>query len=57
MSADANATALMVLGPEEGFRYAERHHLAVLFIERVAGSDDWRERVTPEFSRLRRPLP
>jgi thiamine biosynthesis lipoprotein len=57
MSADAYATALMVLGPEEGFRFAQRHHLAALFLERVTGSESWRERVTPEFSRLRRPLP
>jgi len=57
MTADAYATALMVLGPGEGYRYAEQHQLAALFLERVPGQVDWRERVTLQFSRLRRPVP
>jgi len=56
-TADAYATALAVLGPEEGFRFAEQHRLAALFLERVPGGAQWHERVTPEFTRLRRPLP
>lgn len=36
MHADALATALTVLGPDEGWAYAERERLAVLFIRRGA---------------------
>ncbi|ABM96680.1 MAG: FAD:protein FMN transferase [Methylibium sp.] len=36
MQADALATALTVLGPDEGWTYAERERLAVLFIRRAA---------------------
>lgn len=36
MQADALATALTVLGPDEGWAYAERERLAVLFIRRGA---------------------
>ncbi|HEX7373615.1 MAG TPA: FAD:protein FMN transferase [Steroidobacteraceae bacterium] len=57
MTADAYATALMVMGPEAGLRFAEQHGLAALFLERVPGATGWHERVTPEFTRLRRPLP
>ena len=57
MTADAYATALMVLGPDEGYRYAEQHGLAVLMLERLPGRAEWRERVTPGFTRLRRPWP
>jgi thiamine biosynthesis lipoprotein len=57
MTADAYATALAVLGPEQGLPFAEQHHLAALFLERVPGGARWRERVTPEFTRLRRSLP
>jgi thiamine biosynthesis lipoprotein len=57
MSADAYATALMVMGPESGLRFAEQRGLAALFLERVPGASGWRERVTPQFTRLRRPLP
>jgi thiamine biosynthesis lipoprotein len=56
MAADAYATALMVLGPEAGMRFAREHHLPALFLERVPGTAKWREFVTPEFGRLRRPL-
>ncbi len=46
-AADAWATALLVLGPEPGFEFAERAGLAALFLEGEA--DRLRERVTPEF--------
>jgi len=45
MRADALATALMVLGPQEGYRLAEREKLAVLFI--VKGQDGFFEKATP----------
>jgi len=54
--ADAYATALMVLGPEEGMALARRLGLAALFIERVGPQGDTREHSTPQFERLRRPL-
>jgi thiamine biosynthesis lipoprotein len=54
--ADAWATALMVLGPEEGLALARRRGLAALFIERDPASGTLRERATDEFQRLRRPL-
>ena len=54
--ADAYATALMVLGPEEGMELAERLGLAALFIERAGTNGEFRERATAEFERLRRPL-
>lgn len=57
MTADAYATALMVLGPVDGPRFARDRHLAALFLERVPGASSWRETVTPEFARLRRPVP
>ncbi|MEN8129238.1 MAG: FAD:protein FMN transferase [Pseudomonadota bacterium] len=48
MTADALATALMVLGPAEGYRLAERHNLAAFFVNKsVAG---FSERETPAFS-------
>jgi len=45
MRADALATALMVLGPQEGYRLAQREKLAVLFI--VKGKDGFFEKATP----------
>ena len=54
--ADAWATALMVLGTDEGLALARRQGLAALFIERGASGAGFRERSTPEFERLRRPL-
>ncbi len=53
MTADAYATAMMVLGPEEGWRFATRHGIAAMLLERVPGAPGWRERVTPQFARLR----
>ena len=46
--ADAYATALMVLGPEEGLAFAEEHDLDVLFIIHD-GEDGFREVMTPGF--------
>ncbi len=45
MHADAMATALMVLGPEAGYKVAERENLAALFI--IRDSDGFREKSTP----------
>jgi thiamine biosynthesis lipoprotein len=56
MDADAYATALMVLGPEEGYALAERLGLPALFLERTAAAGVWRERATPGFDQLRRPV-
>ncbi len=54
--ADAYATALMVLGPVDGLALAGRLGLAALFIERDTAGGGFRERSTPGFERLRRPL-
>jgi thiamine biosynthesis lipoprotein len=51
--ADAWATALMVLGPEEGMALARRERLAVLFIQRGPQDGTFVETATPEFGRLR----
>jgi len=51
MRADAFATALMVLGEEEGFRLAERLELAALFQVRLPGGG-FESRPTPAFERL-----
>ena len=48
MHADALATALTVLGPEEGFDFAKRHDLAALFVVRTATGLE--ERMTPRFA-------
>jgi thiamine biosynthesis lipoprotein len=53
--ADAYATALMVLGPDEGLAMAERLDLPAMFLERVGQSQALRERTTPAFEELRRP--
>jgi thiamine biosynthesis lipoprotein len=47
MHADALATALTVLGPDEGLEYAQRHDIAALFILR--GEQGLEERMTPQF--------
>jgi thiamine biosynthesis lipoprotein len=54
--ADAYATALMVLGPEEGMAVATQLGLAALFIERTADRPGFTERSTAGFERLRRAL-
>ena len=56
-AADAWATALMVLGREEGMALARRQQLAALFIQRGAEAGVFIESETPEFSRLRLPEP
>ncbi len=50
MIADALATGLMVLGPEEGRELARREELAVLFL--VREGDGFREVMTPAFEAL-----
>jgi thiamine biosynthesis lipoprotein len=57
IDADAYATALMVLGPEEGYALALRLQLPALFIIRTKVADQWQERATPPFEALRRPVP
>jgi thiamine biosynthesis lipoprotein len=47
LSADAWATALMVLGPEDGYQLAQQRGLPVLLIERT--ETGLLERATPEF--------
>ena len=49
--ADALATALLVLGPEEGFGLAEREDLAVLFL--IEADEGLRERSTARFDAYR----
>ncbi|SEB19107.1 FAD:protein FMN transferase [Variovorax sp. YR216] len=50
MHADALATVLTVLGPEDGFAFAQRHKLAALFVKEDGGrhlacaTDDWAAR-------------
>jgi FAD:protein FMN transferase len=47
MHADALATALTVLGPDEGLVYAQRHGIAALFVLRTG--DAFEERTTDAF--------
>jgi len=53
--ADAWATALMVLGAEEGMALARRERLAALFILRGERPGTFVAEETPEFERLRAP--
>ena len=53
--ADAWATALMVLGREQGLHVAQRLGLAVLFIERGDQPGTFVESQTPQFEQLRLP--
>lgn len=53
--ADAMATALMVLGPTDGYARAQKLHLAALFVTRGQGAFD--VRATPEFEKLLVPAP
>ena len=48
--ADAMATALMVLGPAEGYAFARRSGLAAMFV--VRGEGRFEVRATPEFERM-----
>ena len=55
MRADALATALMVLGPEEGFALAEREQLAVLFIVRgPKGLVEKRTNTFPQYKQVKK---
>ncbi|MDH3665773.1 MAG: FAD:protein FMN transferase [Paracoccaceae bacterium] len=49
MQADALSTALMVLGPQDGWTCARREKIAAIFIRR--GVDGFAGRATPEFER------
>ena len=51
MRADGYATALMVLGEDEGYRLAAEQDLAALFLVRTR-QGSFRERETPAFQRL-----
>ncbi len=53
MHADAMATAIMVLGPEEGLRLAEREGLAVYMLLRVPGGFEARQ--SPAFGPYPKP--
>ena len=50
MTADAFATALLVLGEEDGFKVATDHRIAALFLLR--NGDHFSELTTPEFERF-----
>jgi len=50
MRADGYATALMVLGEEEGFRWASENEVAALFL--VRNGETFDEKATPEFHKL-----
>ena len=50
MQADANGTAMMVLGPDAGMAYAEQHGLAVLFL--LHDGAGFRERMSTAFTAL-----
>ncbi|MGR9100354.1 MAG: FAD:protein FMN transferase [Gammaproteobacteria bacterium] len=52
MEADALATALMVLGPEEGYALAEKEDIAALLI--VKHKDGFREKASTQFKKLQR---
>jgi thiamine biosynthesis lipoprotein len=51
-TADAMATALLVLGPDEGFAHAEQHGLAVLFVVRNEAGNEFETRATPAFESM-----
>jgi len=50
MKADALATAITVLGADEGMRFAERHDLAALSLTRAG--QGFEERMTPAFAAM-----
>lgn len=54
--ADGYSTALLVLGPDEGYALAEKLGLPALFLERIGQSQSLRERATAEFQALRLPV-
>jgi len=51
LHADALATAILVLGPEEGWELAEREEIAAVLLVRT-GKRDFEERQTPAFERF-----
>ncbi len=51
--ADAYATALMVLGPDKGIEFAQKHHLAVYLLIRTP-SGEYMVRQSPEFNQFTR---
>ena len=53
MQADALATALLVLGPDAGYRFAEQHQLAAYFI--VKGEDGFYDKASTTFRRYLAP--
>ncbi|MEK7948118.1 FAD:protein FMN transferase [Pigmentiphaga sp. YJ18] len=50
MAADALATALTVMGPDEGLRWASRRGLAAQFVQRTA--QGYQETMTPNFAAM-----
>jgi len=48
MTADAMATALLVLGPEHGFELALKENIAALFL--IREKDNFIEKMTPQFN-------
>ena len=50
MTADGLATAIEVMGPEQGFKFASQHNIAVYLISKT--DDGFSEQVTPEFTAL-----
>ena len=52
MHADAMATAIMVLGPERGYKLALREKLACYLLIKVKGKKNFREKMTPEFKKF-----
>ena len=53
MAADAYATAILVMGPQEGYNWAEERGLAALLIERTA--DGFAERATTAWTETQKP--
>ncbi|MEW6998156.1 FAD:protein FMN transferase [Colwelliaceae bacterium BS250] len=50
MTADGLATAIEVMGPEQGFKFATEHNIAVYLISKT--DDGFSEQATPEFTAL-----
>mgnify|MGYP003322472240 FL=1 len=52
MTADALATALLVLGPEDGYRFAVANDVAALMVVRQLDGSNFEYRPTPAFERV-----
>lgn len=50
LMADGYSTLLLILGPEEGWRFAREHRIAAVFVSRVEGG--FVARATPAFTRI-----